>query len=779
MTFTHLSITGKLAFLVITMIFLIVITTAVSFYSFDRISQSYTEVEAKAVPDILGIFRIRMTSDRLLAEIQGFIASGNKSEITEFETTLTEFEELYDKYCKPERDGKENEMEHKILVQKEQIVRIAYDIFAKYEQRSELLKELENTETTIETFYAANRDELTREEREGLDGIVLAAESLLSESLKFIAWSYSRTDEQKESSTANVKKEIEYLKVILEEYLNNSGSGGLYENDFTNSIRHLLKTGPAIVRVSEYIRTQIAEVEKFEDDLLATLQQALALRQNELRGLTANVTHTIQNAKFFTVSLLLLFVALSSAIGFQVSKVIVSSISKLAHSTQRISEGDFGHRTEKLGNDEIGILADSFNEMARRLEHTTTTVENLNREIVEREKAESDKEKLETQLRQAHKMEAIGTLAGGIAHDFNNILGSMIGYADLALQDIPEGSVPNDNLKQVLIAGLRAKDLVKQILTFSRPDEQQQRPEHISPIVDEALKLLRSSLPSTIEIRQNIEAASSVIMADSTQIHQILINLCTNATKAMEGMGGVLEVSLTDVDLESEVTYGSERLPSGQYVELIVKDTGRGMDGETMERIFEPFFTTRAVGEGTGMGLSAVHGIVKKHGGVIAVDSEPGKGTTFSMCFPRIGICVLEENSSLKAIGGQGEVILVVDDEEPLANMTKQMLERTGYKVVSKTSSTEAFETFRAEPDKFDLVITDHAMPGMTGKELARAILDIRPDVPIILCTGYAQEIDSQEAESMGIKGFIMKPVLREEIIRTIRNLLDRKEIIV
>ena len=404
---------------------------------------------------------------------------------------------------------------------------------------------------------------------------------------------------------------------------------------------------------------------------------------------------------------------------------------------------------------------------------------NLELEIINREKIEKEKITLETQLHQGQKMQAIGTLAGGIAHDFNNMLGAIIGYTNLALDDVPDGTIANENLKQVFIACSRAKNMVKQILTFSRQNEHEKKPVGIGHVVTEALKLLRSSLPATIEIKQNIEAVSSVILADSTQIHQVVINLCTNASDAMADKTGVMEVSLTDIDLKSDTVYGHKKLQAGEYVKLTVKDTGHGIDSVNMERIFEPFFTTKDVGKGTGMGLAAVHGIVEDHGGIITVDSEVGKGTTFNVFFPRIENSDVSEDEPSEIIGGHGEVILVVDDEKSLVDVTKQMLQRVGYTVVGKTSSVDALETFRAEPDKFDLVITDYAMPLMTGKELAKELLGIRSDIPIILCTGFSEEIDSQEANNVGIKKFIMKPVVREEITRIIRDLLDRKEVAV
>ncbi len=400
-------------------------------------------------------------------------------------------------------------------------------------------------------------------------------------------------------------------------------------------------------------------------------------------------------------------------------------------------------------------------------------------DVSERKQAEEEKRNLEVQLRQSQKMEAVGTLAGGIAHDFNNILGSIIGYTNLALDDVPDDTIVNDNLKQVLIAGSRAKDLVRQILTFSRHDEQQKKPVEIASVVRETLILLRSSFPATIEIKQNIEADSSMILADSTQIHQVVMNLCTNALGAMGDTKGVLEVSLKDVDLKSDTVFSHKKLQAGQYIKLSVKDTGCGIDSAIMERIFEPFFTTKDVGEGTGMGLAVIHGIVENHGGTISIDSEVGVGTTFNVFFPKIERSDVSEDGPSEIIVGQGEVILVVDDEKSLVDMMKQMLHRAGYTVVGKTSSTEALETFRAEPDKFDLVITDYAMPDMTGKELAKELLEIRPDIGVILCTGFSEDLNSQEVLNMGIKAFVMKPMDREEITLIIRNILDKKEIAV
>jgi len=397
-------------------------------------------------------------------------------------------------------------------------------------------------------------------------------------------------------------------------------------------------------------------------------------------------------------------------------------------------------------------------------------------DITRRKQAESDKERVETQLRQAQKMEAIGTLAGGIAHDFNNMLGAMIGYANLVLQDVPEDSVAYRNQQEVLIAANRARELVKQILTFGREGEESKKPLKISSITREAVRTFSSSLPENIELRENIEAKSSLIMANVIHIHQILMNLCTNASHAMSQKGGLLEVSLTDIDFESDTTIGNTQIKQGQYVKLKISDTGCGMSHEIMERIFEPFFTTKEVGKGTGMGLSVVHGIVKKCDASIVVQSEVGQGTAFSIFFPRIQT----DNEKMPEQKSEGKYkgrILLVDDEEVMVDVTKQILERLEYKVTGKTSSVEALDLFKAESDKFDLVITDHRMPKMKGTKLAQELLSVKPDIPIILCTGFSEDIGKEEAINMGIKEYLMKPVTNQDLSEAIEKILSHQEV--
>ncbi len=396
----------------------------------------------------------------------------------------------------------------------------------------------------------------------------------------------------------------------------------------------------------------------------------------------------------------------------------------------------------------------------------------------DRERVEKERMGLEEQLRQAQKMEAIGTLAGGIAHDFNNILAGILGYAELASLDIPEGSEAKINLQQSIKSTYRARDLVQQILAFSRQSKQERKPLDIRPIIKEALKLLRASLPSTIEIRQNIEADWGAIEADPTQIHQVLMNLCTNAAHAMSEDGGVLEVSLTKFDMDAGTSGVNSEIEPGPYLKLRVSDTGSGMPPEILSRIFDPYFTTKETGKGTGLGLAVVHGIVKSHRGAITVSSEPGKGTTFDIYFPRGDI--IQAPSELERIeplplGGR-ERVLFVDDEKAIVDIGQKLLERLGYEVVGRTSSVEALELFRAKPESFDLVITDMTMPNMTGDKLARELMGIRPDIPVILCTGFSERITEEKAKLLGIREFVMKPLVMKDLAKSMRRALDRQK---
>lgn len=386
----------------------------------------------------------------------------------------------------------------------------------------------------------------------------------------------------------------------------------------------------------------------------------------------------------------------------------------------------------------------------------------------------TDKKKLEKHLQRAQKIESIGTLAGGIAHDFNNILGGIIGYTELAQLDTPEGSSMRTRLDQVLKSANRAKNLVQQILAFSRQGEQEEKPIQLAPIIKEVLNMLRASIPATIEIRQNIQGESGTVVVDPTQVHQVLMNLCTNAAHAMSEKGGILEVSLEDVDFDKEAIKKYTDLEPESYVKVTVSDTGHGMSETVKKKIFDPYFTTKDKGVGTGLGLSAVHGIVKSHGGDVSVESKPGRGTTFEVLLPRIDITTAEVTETLEILPTGNEYVLFVDDEQALVEIGQQMLEHLGYQPVSKTSPIEALEAFQAEPDKFDLVITDQTMPLMTGEMFAKKLLSIRPDIPIVLCTGFSDLITEEKAMAMGIREFVMKPILMSDFAKTIKKVLGK-----
>ena len=387
----------------------------------------------------------------------------------------------------------------------------------------------------------------------------------------------------------------------------------------------------------------------------------------------------------------------------------------------------------------------------------------------------STRKQLESRLVQAQKMESIGTLAGGIAHDFNNILTAIIGYTEIALYDqLPERVPARKSLEQVLKASDRAKNIVKQILTFSRQTEHEIRPLDAGLIIKESLKLLRASLPSTIEVRQNVRSNLGAIMAEPSQIHQVVMNLCTNAFYVMRKTGGLLEVNLTKQDQAPEgLRHITGLLTTGAYLKLIVKDTGPGIDRLVIDKIFDPYFTTKPKGDGTGLGLSVVLGIIENLDGKITVNSEPGKGTTFEVFIPMHNIEVDHEEPDLTPLPMGTERILVVDDEEPIIDLITMTLQSLGYRVTSRTSSIEALEVFKVRQKDFDLVITDHTMPAMTGVELTKEILRRRPDIPIIMCTGFSETITEKSAKAIGIRDFVMKPILRRDMATKIRHVID------
>jgi PAS domain S-box-containing protein len=400
---------------------------------------------------------------------------------------------------------------------------------------------------------------------------------------------------------------------------------------------------------------------------------------------------------------------------------------------------------------------------------TPVGVQGIGRNITERKR-------LEAQLLQAQKMEAVGTLAGGIAHDFNNILAAVLGYTELALYDTPRHSASWLHLQEVLTAANRAKELVRQILAFSRQIEHKRKPLQLRLLIQEALTMLRASLPSTIELKLHLAEAAGPVLADPIQMHQVLLNLCSNAEHAMRQTGGILEIDLEAVPADAQFATQHPELPMGPYVRLTVCDTGHGIAPEIQKRIFEPFFTTKPPGEGTGMGLALVHGIVASHGGVLKVQSVMGQGTRCEITLPQVMDQpdeVVTEDDGLPTRSGY---ILFVDDESSLARVGQEILGRLGYEVMVRTSSVEALEAFRAMPQRFDLVITDQTMPTMTGEMLARELRRIRPDIPIILCTGFSHLMHAEKAQAMGIDAFLMKPILTQELAQAIQQVLAQRQ---
>ena len=471
-------------------------------------------------------------------------------------------------------------------------------------------------------------------------------------------------------------------------------------------------------------------------------------------------------------------------LGYSKDEVIDSPISSMYHPDSRDRAETFFQvfdKTGKIHNAELVLtrkdgstLDVSLNASAiRDGEGNILQRNSIWRDISKQKSKEQENEKLEIQLCQAHKMESIGTLAAGIAHDFNNILSAVIGFTELALNAVEKETPIQEDLQEVYKAGLRAKDLVRQISSFARQSSEELKLIRIDTIIKEVLNFIRSSIPTTIEIKQNI-VSDSLIMGNSTQLHRIMMNLCTNAAHAMENKGGALEIILKDITIDRVPMRGNSHLKSGNYIEIKVSDTGDGIAPQIIDKIFEPYFTTKGPGEGTGMGLAMVHGIVETYGGKIFVESKLGKGTIFTIYLPVAREGKAHQQYKVKELPTGQERILFVDDEAQIAKMASRMLGQLGYSVTTRTSSVDALEVFKAKPSDFDLVISDVTMPKMTGDQLAKELLEIRPDIPVILCTGYSKRLSEEKSSEIGIKAFAHKPIVKEDLATTVRRVLDK-----
>ncbi len=548
-------------------------------------------------------------------------------------------------------------------------------------------------------------------------------------------------------------------------------------------------------RTVEIFRTNALLKKEVEERRQANI--ALKKSEQNYRLLAENVTDIIWTIDINTLQYTYLSPSIERNQGFTPEEMMDSSFKRvLTPASAELAENLL---TEELAKEEDGtvdptkvytlelelyckdestIWADVKTSFLRDKQGKVTGILGVSRNINDRKLAEEEKKKLEIQLHHTQKIESIGTLAGGIAHDFNNLLFPIIGYSEMLLEDVANNHNAKMCVEEILVATNRAKHLVQQILAFSRHSGKDYRPLRIQFVIKEALKLIRASIPTTIEIITNLDDNCRDVMGEATEIHQVLMNLCTNAYQAMPESGGKLEIQLTEVVLGLDAIPNYPNLSPGGYARISVSDNGIGIKQNIQERIFDPFFTTKEPGKGTGMGLAVSHGIIKNHDGAIRFDSEQGKGTTFHLHLPVIETISdnIEIESSPNPIVGGDERILIVDDEDQIVAMEQEMLERLGYQVTARTSSVEALEAFRSQPDHFDLVISDMTMPNMSGDQLAKNIMAIRPDTPVILCTGFSERMDDDRSKSLGIRAFVMKPILKNHLANTIRNVIDEIE---
>ncbi|MBC2715042.1 MAG: PAS domain S-box protein [Desulfobacteraceae bacterium] len=475
--------------------------------------------------------------------------------------------------------------------------------------------------------------------------------------------------------------------------------------------------------------------------------------------------------------------ALCMALGYERDEIIGKPPSDFMKPELRHLFGDEYLKTIKIQGHHEGIaiyftkdgskIYVEYRSVLIRPEHGEAFISGTGRDVTQRVLADRQIKALQEEVVQSRKMEAIGTLTGGIAHDFNNIMGIIIGNTELALKDIPKWNPAYFNIEEIRSAGIRAAGIVNQLLSFSRKTDQDLKPMKIVPVIKDALKFLRSTIPTTIDIHEHINAIDETVLADPIQINQIMMNLCINASQAMEQTGGRLMITVEKVVLDEDSADSWPDLSKGNYVKVSVSDTGPGIDCKIIDRIFDPYFTTREVGKGSGMGLAVVHGIVKNSGGDITVDSEPGKGVTFSILFPLTTEKPEAETETIEDLPMGNETVLFVDDEKSLVYMAQEMLVHLGYRVKAEMNPIDALALFQSKPDQFDLVITDMTMPQMTGVAFSEKLLEIRKDIPIIICTGHSALVDEEKAKSLGLAAYVMKPVNMMELAQTIRKVLD------
>ncbi len=576
-------------------------------------------------------------------------------------------------------------------------------------------------------------------------------------------------------------------------YLNKSLQASLFLND--NQKAEILKTVANYVSVAGAIPELdvIIRTKSNDFDLNAETLEPVSIELFELAKKEVTRSRARHESIERIIGIVLVLAALFGflMIGFLawiIQTTITRNIVRLTRVASEIQAGNLDIQDRVENQDELGRLSECFNEMTLRLKALINGLEtqveirtkeltaanvSLKKEMEERRIAEKANLKLESELRQAHKMEAIGILAGGVAHDFNNILGIIIGNCELAMDDVPEWNPARLNLEEIITAGMRARDIVKQLLIFSRKTEQEKQVILLQPLIKETIALLRATIPATIEIKQDIGESLGSVKADPSQIHQVIINLCNNAAHAMEENGGVLEITAVETYLDEVSNIRFEDLKPGRYVKLTISDTGCGIDSTIIDQIFDPYFTTKEVGKGTGMGLSIVHGIVKRHKGSISVYSEPGKGAMFKILLPVVNEKPSGAAEDFRIVPGGRETILFVDDEESIVRAGRSVLERLGYQVDIQTDPEAALEAVRLRPKKYDLIITDMTMPKMTGDILAQRIFTFLPNTPVILCTGFSSKIDKERALGIGIRDYVEKPLNRYELAITVRKVLD------